>query len=97
MSKLLAKQHLNIRFVINHENKGFMLIPRLAPSSKENLHEMAKLYVTRVTSRRSSPMRVGFTPKSGHVRATRDVRFMPIADIAPGRVILTYIVGGSCA
>ena len=28
-----------------------MVIPRLAPSSKGNLHEMAKLYVTRVTSR----------------------------------------------
>ena len=44
-----------------------MLIPRLAPSSKGNVHEMTKLYVTRVTSRRSSPMRdVRFTPNSGH-------------------------------
>ena len=43
-----------------------MLITRLAPSPKGNLHEMAKLYVTRVTSRRSSPMRCHFTPNSGH-------------------------------
>jgi hypothetical protein len=40
-----------------------MLIPRLAPSSKGNLHEMAKLYVTRVTSRRSSPMRCLLYPR----------------------------------
>ena len=43
-----------------------MFIPRLAPSSKGNLHEMAKLYVTRVTSRRSSPMRCPLSANSGH-------------------------------
>jgi hypothetical protein len=46
-----------------------MLIPCLAPSSKGNLHEMAKLYVTRVTSRRARRRcDVRFTPESGHVQ-----------------------------
>ena len=35
MSKLLAKQHLNIRFVINHENKEFHAHPPAWPPSSK--------------------------------------------------------------
>jgi len=57
--KLLTKQHLDVRFVINHENKQCHIQPpALLLSSADKLHEMEKLNVTRVTSARAWPLAI---------------------------------------
>ena len=38
---------------------------------------------------------VRFTPKSGHVQCTADVRYVPIADIGTNQFLFDHLVGAS--